>query len=78
MIQKKKQSGMIEIDLTGPDGNVFFLLGMAKKLTRTLNERRGNEYLSWDEIKEDMMSDDYDHALEVFEEHFGHIVILYK
>ena len=45
MIQKKKESGMIEIDLTGPDGNVFYLLGMAKKLTRTLNERRENEYL---------------------------------
>ena len=69
---------MIEIDLTGPDGNVFYLLGMAKKLTRTLNDRSENEYISWDEIKEDMMSDDYDHAVEVFEEHFGHIVIMYK
>ena len=56
MIQKKKESGMIEIDLTGPDGNVFYLLGMAKKLTRTLNDRRGNEYLSWDEVKEDMIT----------------------
>ena len=69
---------MIEIDLTGPDGNVFYLLGMAKKLTRTLNERRENEYLVWDDIKEDMVSDDYEHAVEVFEEHFGHITILYR
>jgi len=62
---------MIEIDLTGPDGNVFYLLGMAKKLSRHLN-------LTWDEIKDDMMSSDYDHAIEVFEKHFGNIVILYK
>jgi hypothetical protein len=78
MILEKKESGMIEIDLTGPDGNVFYLLAMAKKLTRTLNDRRENEYLVWNEVKEDMMSADYDHAVDVFEEHFGHIVILYK
>ena len=69
---------MMEINLTGPDGNVFYLLATAKKLTKTLNDRRENEYLVWDEVKEDMMSSDYDHAVDVFEEHFGHIVILYK
>ena len=78
MILEKQESGMIEIDLTGPDGNVFYLMGVAKKLTRTLNDRRENEYLVWSEIQADMMSGDYDHAIEVFEEHFGHIVILYK
>jgi len=78
MILKKQESGMIEIDLTGPNGNVFYLLGVAKKLTRTLNDRRGNEYLVWTDIQSDMMSSDYDNAIEVFEEHFGHIVILYK
>ena len=78
MIQEKQKSGMIEIDLTGPDGNVFNLLAQAKKLTSLLNDRRENEYLLWDDVKADMMSDDYDHAVDVFEEHFGHIVILYK
>ena len=78
MILDKKETGMIEIDLTGPDGNVFYLLGVAKKLTRTLNDRRGNEYLVWKDIQVDMMSADYDHAIEVFEENFGHLVILYK
>jgi len=77
MILKKEQSGKFEIDLTGPDGNVFNLLGVAKKLTKTLNDLRGNEYLSWEDIKVDMMSSDYDHAVEVLEEHFGHIIILY-
>ena len=78
MILEKQESGMIEIDLTGPNGNVFYLLGAAKKLTRTLNDRRENEYMVWTDIQSDMMSGDYDHAIEVFEEHFGHIVILYK
>ncbi|GAG86715.1 unnamed protein product [marine sediment metagenome] len=78
MILEKKESGMIEIDLTGPDGNVFNLLAQAKKLTSLLNDRRENEYLLWDDVKKDMMSADYDHAVDVFEEHFGHIVILYK
>lgn len=78
MILEKQNTGKIEIDLTGPDGNVFYLLATAKKLTKTLNDRRENEYLVWDEIKEDMMSDDYDHAVDVFEEHFGHIVIMYR
>lgn len=78
MILEKQNTGKIEIDLTGPDGNVFYLLAMAKKLAKTLNDRRENEYLVWDEIKEDMMSSDYDHAVDVFEEHFGHIVIMYR
>ena len=78
MIVKKRTTERIEIDLTGPDGNVFNLLAQAKKLTSLLNDRRENEYLLWDDVKADMMSDDYDHAVDVFEEHFGHIVILYK
>lgn len=67
---------MMEIDLTGPQGNVFFLLAQAKKLTKTLNERRGNDYLSWEDIRKDMTSDDYEHAVDVFDDIFGHIVIL--
>ena len=78
MIEQKEDTGMIEIDLTGPDGNVFNLLAQAKRLTKTLNERRGNEYLLWNDIRDDMMSGDYEHAIDVFEEHFGHIVILYR
>jgi hypothetical protein len=31
MIKEKVNSGKIEIDLTGPDGNAFYILGVAKK-----------------------------------------------
>jgi len=69
---------MIEIDLTGPDGNVFSLISTAMDLGRTLNKRRGADYLDINKIREDMMSKDYEHAIKVFDKHFGHIVILYR
>ena len=36
MIVEKKKTKGIEIDLTGPQGNAFFLLGTASKLGRQL------------------------------------------
>ena len=59
----EKTSG-IEIDLTGPDGNAFVLMGMASKFSKQLG-------LNKDEIISDMMSGNYEHLLEVFEKHFG-------
>ena len=61
----------IEIDLTGPGGNAFALMGYAKNLARQLE-------IDSKPIIEDMMSGDYEHLLEVFEEHFGSVVTLYR
>jgi hypothetical protein len=61
----------IEIDLTGPQGNAFFLLGTASNLAKQLG-------FNAEEIKTDMMSGDYDHLVEVFDRHFGSIVTLYR
>ena len=61
----------IEIDLTGPDGNAFALMGYASRLAKQLG-------LDSASIINDMKSDDYDHLLEVFEEHFGEFVTLYR
>jgi len=66
-----EKTGPIEIDLTGPDGNAFALMGSAKRFARQL----GNDS---NPIIEDMMSGDYEHLLEVFEEHFGSFVTLYR
>lgn len=66
----EKTSG-IEIDLTGPDGNAFVLMGMASKFSKQLG-------LNKDEIISDMMSGNYEHLLEVFEKHFGDYVTLYR
>jgi hypothetical protein len=76
MIKSKKETGRgpIEIDLTGPEGNAFYILGVAKKLGYKLGMPAGviNTILS------DMRSSTYDHLIEVFEKHFGDHVIMYK
>ena len=62
---------MIEIDLSGPQGNAFFLLGTATKLARQLDL---NEY----EVLNEMKSGDYENLLQVFDSYFGDFVILYR
>jgi len=61
----------IVIDLTGPDGNVFVLMGKAKGFAKDLG-------LNGDEIIEDMMSSDYKHAVKVFDDNFGGFVTLLR
>ena len=71
MIKSKKQSLGIEIDLTGPQGNVFFLIGTAKNLAKQLG-------LDGKKIQAEMMSGDYENAVNVFDKNFGHFVTLYR
>jgi hypothetical protein len=74
MIKKKlEKTGPIEIDLTGPDGNVFVLMGKVSGLLRM--QGRENEK---DRIISEMTSSDYENAVRVFDEEFGEIVILYR
>ena len=70
MIKKKKNTG-IEIDLTGPQGNVFFLIGTARNLAKQLG-------LDSSSIQKDMMSGDYENAVNVFDKNFGSFVTLYR
>ena len=67
----KEKSQAFEIDLTGPQGNAYFLLGTAMKLARQLG-------LPSEAILEDMKSADYEHLVDVFDKHFGEYVILYR
>ena len=70
MIREKQQNtGPIVIDLTGPDGNAFVLLGYAKKFAKQLN-------FDDKKIIDDMTSGDYEHLLKVFDRYFGSFVIL--
>ncbi len=69
MIRKKQPKKEIIIDLTGPDGNAFVLLAYAKSLSKKLNIQYGP-------IADAMMSGDYENLLEVFDKHFGGLVIL--
>ena len=70
ILEKPKQSG-ITIDLTGPQGNAYYLLGTAKNLAKQLE-------LNGLEIMEEMQSGDYENLVEVFDNHFGNIVTLYR
>mgnify|MGYP000327032302 FL=1 len=70
ILEKPKQSG-ITIDLTGPQGNAFYLLGTAKNLAKQLD-------LNGLEIMEEMKSGDYENLVEVFDKHFGMLVTLYR
>ncbi len=45
MIRKKQENKEIVIDLTGPDGNVFVLMGYAKQFSRQLQELWAEEML---------------------------------
>jgi hypothetical protein len=71
MIKSKKQKSGIEIDLTGPDGNAFVLIGKASSLAKQLG-------LDKDAIQKEMMSGDYEHLVSVFDKHFGEFVTLYR
>jgi hypothetical protein len=71
MIKSKKQSLGIEIDLTGPEGNAFVLIGTATKLARQLG-------LDGKAIQTEMMKGDYEHLVATFDKHFGHFVTLYR
>jgi len=71
MIKSKKQKSGIEIDLTGPDGNAFVLIGKASNLAKQLG-------LDKDAIQKEMTSGDYEHLVSVFDKHFGEFVTLYR
>jgi hypothetical protein len=70
ILEKPKQNG-ITIDLTGPQGNAFFLLGTANNLAKQLG-------LNGKEIMDEMKSGDYENLLQVFDKNFGSIVTLYR
>ena len=69
--QKKKTRESIIIDLTGPDGNAFMLIGMASRWAKQMG-------LNASEISAEMMSGDYEHLLSVMEKHFGDHIIMYR
>jgi hypothetical protein len=71
MILEKQKTNGIEIDLTGPQGNAFYLLGTAKKLANQLG-------LNSNEILNEMQSGDYENLIQVFDKNFGSVVTLYK
>ena len=68
MIRNKIDS-MPVIDLTGPEGNAFFLMGQANRYARQLG-------LDKEVVINEMKSGDYENLVAVFDRYFGDYVIL--
>lgn len=70
-IMSKYHISKHRIDLAGPDGNVFVLIGLGGKWLNALEapEKEIKEF------REDMRKSDYKHALEVFKSWFGDDVV---
>ena len=73
MVIKKlsQKRSKLELDLTGPDGNAYALMGYASNLAKQLGE-------DFDPIRKEMMSGDYEHLLKVMEKHFGDFIVMYR
>ena len=69
--EREMENRRIEIDLTGPEGNAFVLLGLAGRFCEQMGKDFGP-------IRAEMKSGDYEHLLEVFEREFGDFVTLYR
>ena len=57
------------IDLTGPQGNAFYLLGTAMKLSKEIG-------LNVTAVLDDLKGGDYEHLIKTFDEYFGCIIDL--
>jgi hypothetical protein len=71
MILTKPIKSTIEVDLTGPQGNAFYLLGLAKSLSVRYS-------LDGVQVQKEMTAGDYENLIEVFDNYFGGIVTLFR
>ena len=68
-IRKKRMGRKVVIDLTGPQGNAFALLGSATTYARQLE-------LDAEKIIAEMKSGDYENLVMTFDKYFGEYVTL--
>ena len=75
MIKSKEYKNKgIEIDLTGPQGNAYYLLGLASRWSKEL--QFSDSYS--EDMLEIMICSDYENLVKVFDDEFGSIVTLYR
>lgn len=65
------------IDLKGPSGNAYVILGMAHSLCKQLSKFNPSEY-NWNKINKEMTSSDYTNLVLTFEKYFGDYVKIYN
>ena len=69
MAVREKSVEELVIDLDGPNGNAFYLLGTAQQFSRDLG-------LDGDKIINEMKSGDYVNLIKTFDKYFGTVVTL--
>ena len=76
MIKSRDELGYrkIEIDLKGPEGNAFKLIGLAGSLGTQLKMTKFRIKC----IQDEMMLSDYEMLIQTFDKWFGDHVILYR
>ncbi len=76
MIKRKrdKPTAPIEIDLTGPEGNAYYLLGLANDLGKQLGYDKEKRNL----ILREMQLTDYEGLLHTFDREFGLLVTMWR
>ena len=74
MAIKTKTKSKPTIDISGPQGNAFFILGAAVDYGRQL----GFDKDRIEGIRKEMMAGDYENLLEVFDRNFGEYVDLVR
>ena len=71
MIKDRENKALIEIDLTGPQGNAYYLLGLAGQLCKRFE-------LDVDQVHKEMTLGDYENLVETFDRYFGTMYVLYR
>ena len=66
LLQSHPYKGKPLIDLNGPEGNAFALLGTAHRVCAQVG-------IEFEPIEKDMKSGNYRHLVQTFDRHFGHL-----
>lgn len=66
---RDKTNATVVIDLTGPQGNAFYLMAQAGRYAHQLG-------LDGEAIIEEMQASDYENLVAVFDRYFGDYVVL--
>jgi hypothetical protein len=71
IVNNSPKKNKIEIDLKGPQGNAFTLLGIAKDLSNKFG-------YDWKVIYKQMTESDYEWLIQTMDSYFGDHIIVYR
>lgn len=71
ILKKQNRVGKLQVDISGPQGNAFAIMGLARSLAKQIGTDPSP-------IINDMMSGDYENLLRVFDNNFGEVCDLLR